>query len=262
MEGAGNLERHDARCAGLRGGLADGLDGFVRAADADVAGGVLVADRRAVLGADRLDLRALEAEHGGHGAGVRVAGLLHQPAALVDEADAVLEAYGTGRNQRRVFAERVAGDEGRVGADGARLDCGDESGDAVRDERGLRVDSARELVLGALEAEPGEREAKGLVGGLEDGARGRDLLVEVPAHADVLGALTGKEPCLVGGGGQLWDGHGGHKNSEWSRGRRRSRWLRAVARDRLAAGASMAGGGGRRYSAAGSSSSPSTWRPL
>ena len=50
-----------------------------------------------------------------------------------------------------------------------------------------------ELVFGAFEDEFGEGEAEGVVGLVEEGAGGGEVVVEVAAHAYGLGALAGEE---------------------------------------------------------------------
>ena len=59
-------------------------------------------------------LRVVEADQRGHRAVAALAGRLHQPAALADEPDAVLERQDAGGDERRVLAHRVAGREGRA----------------------------------------------------------------------------------------------------------------------------------------------------
>src|ERR1700722_6361441 len=68
--------------------------------------------------------------------------------------------------------------------------CG---GDRDGEDRGLRVLGELELVFGALEDELREGEAEGLVGLVEDGARGGELVVEIASHSNGLRALTRKE---------------------------------------------------------------------
>ena len=61
-----------------------------------------------------------------------------------------------------------------------------------REQRGLGVLGAVEVVLGPVPRESGDRLAKGGVGGGEDGGRGGRGLGEGAAHADGLAALAGE----------------------------------------------------------------------
>ena len=66
-------------------------------------------------------------------------------------------------------------------------------GDRDRHERGLRVPGEREFALLTLEHEARKALAEGLVDLLKHRAGGRKRIVKVAAHADRLGALTGKD---------------------------------------------------------------------
>ena len=61
------------------------------------------------------------------------------------------------------------------------------------EQRGLGVLGAVEVLLGPVPREPGDRLAKGGVGGGEDGGRGGGGLGEGAAHADGLAALAGED---------------------------------------------------------------------
>ena len=156
--------------------------------------------------ADGLEHSRVKTKDCGHGAGLCIAGFLHQAAALTHEADTVIEADGAGGDQRGVLAERVAGDEGWARGDCASLDCGRECGDRVGDDGWLRVDGAGQFILGALEADLGERDAQRLVSRGEDRTGGGGLIGEVGAHADVLSTLAGEDPGDGGIEGQILDG--------------------------------------------------------
>ena len=159
------------------------------------AGGELVGD----AGADVVDALGGEAEDGGHGAKTGGDGGLHELAAGADGADGVGEGEGAGGDVGGVLAEGVAGGEGDGEVAGLQLGLEDaEDGDGGGEDRGLGVLGELELVLGALEDELGEGKAKGVVGFLEDGARGGGGVVEGSAHADDLGALAWEEE------GNLW----------------------------------------------------------
>jgi hypothetical protein len=64
--------------------------------------------------------------------------------------------------------------------------------DAHREDGGLSVFREPEMILGALEAEPGEREFEGLIG-LGEGLGGDGKVFrQLAAHADDLRTLTRK----------------------------------------------------------------------
>ena len=69
----------------------------------------------------------------------------------------------------------------------------------------MGVDGVVQLGVGAFPAEPGEREAQGLVGLLESAAGAGKNLGELAAHADGLRALAWKDEGGVAGDE---DGHG------------------------------------------------------
>jgi len=66
-----------------------------------------------------------------------------------------------------------------------------------------------ELVFGAFKDEFREPEAEGLVGLLEDGPGGGEVVVEVAAHTYGLRALSGEEE---GGFGHRFDGKSGTRD--------------------------------------------------
>ena len=108
---------------------------------------------------DVMDLLVGEADDRAHAA--VDAALLHDPTALADEAQGRLEVDGVGRHGRRVLSGGVAGDLERREDDAAPRRVGPhrlEVGDAGRQDRGLGVDGAVELLRRSLEDEPGERE--------------------------------------------------------------------------------------------------------
>ena len=65
-------------------------------------------------------------------------------------------------------------------------------GDADGEDRGLRVLGEQQLLFGPFEAQAAQRLAERLVGLGERLAADRKRLGELLAHADFLGALTGK----------------------------------------------------------------------
>src|SRR6185503_5012322 len=112
-------------------------------------------------------------------------------AALLEQADAVLERQGAGVDVGRVLAERES--RGRLGRGEALLGGDLQAGDAVDEQRGLAAVGAVELLGRPLEADLGEVE-------LEDRRRAVEQLLrlgerggQVLAHADGLGALAREE---------------------------------------------------------------------
>ena len=225
VEGAGDLERDDARRAGLSVAASPAASTASFVPPMLTLPGAFSLQTAVPCSAQIASTCArLQAEHRGHGAGVGVAGLLHQPSALVDEADAVLEADRARAAISAAYSpsEWPARKAGRavtvpasIAATSAAMLCVTSAGCVLT----VRVSSSSGPSKQSVEsAKPSASSAASKT------ARAAGIsLVEVPAHADVLRALTGEEPGLVGGGGQLWDGGGGHKSSGSGRaGRRRS----------------------------------------
>src|SRR5690606_38195099 len=112
-------QRHDLLGAELLGGGAGRGHALDGAGDHDLAGGVEVGHPHVAVGAAAGDVAVLvvEAQHGGHGAGVVLGGLLHGVATGYHRAHALLEGEHAGGGQRRVLAEAVAGGGGGGHAD-------------------------------------------------------------------------------------------------------------------------------------------------
>jgi hypothetical protein len=91
---------------------------------------------------------------------------------------------------RGVFAKAVTGGEDRGDAAFGQHACG---GDRNGEDCGLRVFRELELVFGTLEDELREGKSQSFVSFVEDGAIGGKVVVEISAHTDSLGALTGEE---------------------------------------------------------------------
>ena len=201
MGGDGDWELDRAPGAERPGDDQGGLHGPALTRDHDLAGRVAVRDAEDAV-RRRLDdevrqQRVVETDDRGHPAFPTRAGCLHQPAAGAHETDRVGEVQRAGRDEGRILAHRVAGDEGRVrDVDGQGVPLradGLEVGDRGGEERRLRVLGAVEFLLGALPGEAGDGLAERLVGSGEDGGgRGR-CLGERPAHADGLAALAGED---------------------------------------------------------------------
>ena len=176
-------DRQDDRLAGpeLLRDLGGRLDRGSLARHDDLARRVAVGDAEHAVGRGALDERrqggVVEAEDRGHRPVAAGAGRLHQPAALADEADAVVERDHLGGDQGGVLAHRVAGGERRrrrLDAEGRpALADGGEVGDRRREEGRLGVLGPVELIGRAVEGERADRFAEGGVGGGEDGGRSR-----------------------------------------------------------------------------------------
>ena len=163
-----------------------------RAGDHDLARGVEVGDPDVGVGAAAgdLDLVVVEAEDGGHRAGLGVARVVHGGGAGGDETDAVVEAEGAGGGQGGVLAEAVAGAEARLDAE--PLDGVEDH--QTRHERGeLGVARVAQLLGVGVAQQLGDVTARHL-------AR---LVDELPAlvlaprqtHARPLRPLTGEGEC-------------------------------------------------------------------
>ncbi len=173
VERAGHLERHDLLRAEILRVPGRRLDPAGRPSDHDLAGSVVVGHPDVVVGtpACHVDLVVVEAEHGGHRAGLCQTGVVHRRAALAHEPDSVVEAEGAGGGERRVLAEAVAGAE--AGCDAETLDRV-EHHQARHERRQLGIARVLEFVGGVLEfvgvgiAEQGADVAAGDVAGLVD----------------------------------------------------------------------------------------------
>jgi hypothetical protein len=115
--------------------------------------------------------------------------LLHVASASADSANGVGEGEGVGDDVSGVFAERMAGSEGGLNAS---LGEDTRSGDRDGEDRGLCVFGELELVFWALEDQLRQREAESFIGFVEYGASDGEVVVEIAAHSDELGALTRK----------------------------------------------------------------------
>ena len=187
VERAGDLQRHHLLGAEVLGVSGRRLDAVGRSGDDHLAGGVVVRDPHVGVGAPArdVDLVVVEAEHGGHGAGLRESGVVHRRAAFAHEADAVVETEDTGGRERGVLAEAVAGAVAR---------CDAEALDRVEHHQARHV-RGQLGVAGVLEfagvgvAEQGTDVAAGDVAGLVDQF---PALVVAPGqpHAGALGPLA------------------------------------------------------------------------
>ena len=142
------------------------LDTARRPGDHDLARSVVVGHPDVVVGtpACDVDLVVVEAEHGGHRAGLCQAGVVHRRAALAHEPDPVVEAERAGGGERGVLAEAVAG--AVAGFDAETLDRV-EHHQARHERRQLGIAGVLEFV-GVGVAEQGADVAAGDVAGLVD----------------------------------------------------------------------------------------------
>ena len=140
----------------------------------------------------------------GHAAGADRHGLLHEPPARAHDLRRLGGREAADADDGAVLAEGVAGHE--IAPRGAvllehRVQRGRDG-----EDRRLRVLGELELIVRTFEAELRDREAEGGVDVVEDAARGRILLGDVPAHAGVLTPLAGEDE-----GGVVF--HGGADDS-------------------------------------------------
>ena len=94
-----------------------------------------------------------------------------------------------GRDERRVFAQRVPGHIERLQARPGRRQAlmqGLQASHADGQDGRLRVDGILQLLLGPSEAKLGDGEAQEAVGLVKDGPAGRRRLVDITAHAHEL----------------------------------------------------------------------------
>ncbi len=101
------------------GVFAGGGDAVGRTGDDDLPGCVVVGDPHVGVRppAGHVDLFVVEAEHGGHRAGMLGAGVVHRVGAGDDEPHSVVESECARRRQRGVLPEAVAGAVARLDAE-------------------------------------------------------------------------------------------------------------------------------------------------
>ena len=163
------------------GELRAGLDRRTGTRDDHLAGGVSVGDDedtvRRGAGDQLRQPGVVQADQGRHRAVLSLARRLHQPAALADQPDPVLERQRSGRDERRVLAHRMAGRErgpGRGDAGrGPSLAERGEDRDRGRQQGGLGVLGPVELFGGAIPGEGADRFTERRVRGGEDRCRRR-----------------------------------------------------------------------------------------
>lgn len=187
VEGGRDGEGNDPFGAGGLGEFHGAVDGGGVAGDDDLVRRIIVGggDDFALgsFGEESVQGAFREFEEGGHGADPGGDGLLHELAALADDADGVGKVEGAGGDEGGVFAEGVAGD--KVGLEA--FAAGDaEGGGGDGDEGGLGVFGLFQLLFGTVEAELADGEAEGLVGFGERGAGFGKRIVKRTAHSGEL----------------------------------------------------------------------------
>ena len=199
MEGRADRQEQGPLGALAPGDLDRALDGGAVARDDDL-GRVVVVRRLADLparglGGHRLGRGEVEPEESRHRPLADRNRLLHRLPAQAEEPRGIAETERTGRAECRIFAERMAGDEGG-GSD--RHALGLER--AHRGERGRhqrRLGVAGQGELGGVTVPDQRREllAEGRIDLVENRLRRREGRGEVAPHADDLGTLPRKYEC-------------------------------------------------------------------
>ena len=138
--------------------------------------------------ADFLNLLVGQSQYGGHGRGLSLASLLHGLCALRHELQTLLEAQRTGCYQRGELAEAVAGHHRRLEVVAKVL--GQQY--AVKEYGRPRHLGLLQVLLGSVEHQVCDAEAKDLVGFLKQIAGFGIVVVQVLAHSHKLGTLARK----------------------------------------------------------------------
>ncbi len=115
--------------------------------------------------------------------------------AILSRRAVSVEAQRARRAQRRVFAQRMAGDEARRVHRHAFCRQGSHRRHRGRHQRRLRVRRQRQRLGRPFPHQRAQLLAQRLVDLLEYGRRSRIGVRQVAAHADRLGALSGKREC-------------------------------------------------------------------
>ena len=190
VEGAADVEaQHAAARLGHFGGKF--VVNFHGAGDHRLAGAVVVDGEGLVResAADVLHLRGREAQDRAHGPRVLFGAGLHFLRALDNEAEGLVKVHDAGKGHGRHLAQREARRAVRGNAGLAR---GGGAGVVHGKEAGLGVGGDAQGLGGAGKTHFQRAGAQGF-GAVEGGAGGGGSLVEFPAHARVLRALTGED---------------------------------------------------------------------
>ncbi len=198
MEGRGDRQQHRPLGAARLGDFDRALDRELVARQHNLAAAIVIgggADAGAFrLGRDRLHVAELEPDQRRHGARADRNRLLHGEPAHAQQPRRVGDRERARRGKRRIFAERMSGDKGRVARE---IDAGfvfqhAHRGERHRHQRRLRVFRQRQRVARAVPNDVAEPLAERRVDFLEDRPRARKRVGERLAHADGLAALTGE----------------------------------------------------------------------
>src|SRR6266478_2752485 len=193
MEGRGDGQNHRALGAGLlrdlhgalhRGGV-PGNHRLVRRIQICRRADLAVGGALARVGYHR----RRKAHNRGHGALAGRHSFLHILAALADQPHRVGKLQRAHGDQRRIFAQTVAGNKIRLYAFFSENPM---HGDGASKNRGLRVGGLLEIFLRAGKAHLRNRKAQGLVRFVKNGARGGIFFGKFFAHARVLRRLPWK----------------------------------------------------------------------
>ena len=136
----------------------------------------------------------IEADDRRHGPLAHRHRFLHGSAASLQEPCGLIETEGAGGSERRILAQRMAGDKGYRPRqiDAALLDQHPDGSQAHRHQCRLRVFGQHQLVLGSLEHQACQILLERLIDLFEHFAGDREGGGERLAHAGRMGALAGK----------------------------------------------------------------------
>jgi hypothetical protein len=170
-------------------------------ADHDLARRVVVGDRADIASRrtrrDGAGVVQFQPQQGRHRALADRHRLLHRQAAGLQQPRGIREAHGSRRRQRRIFAQRVAGDEGGVVSQGKSALRSQDAHNGHRHghQRRLRVLGQAQVVVGPFEHQLREALPERVVDLLKYLAGGGKGIGQRPAHADLLRSLAGKYEC-------------------------------------------------------------------
>ena len=201
MERRGHRQQHRALGALGLGDFERALDGGLVAGHhhlsaAIVVGGLADLPLRGFAGDGHRGL-IIEPEQCRHRAGADRHRLLHRKAAGTQQARGIADAEAAGGGKRGIFAERMAGDEGRIPPHGkARLGLQHpQRGDRDRHQGRLGIFGELEGFGRAVPDDGGQLLAERRIDLVEYRPRGRKGLRQGLAHADRLGTLSRKRKC-------------------------------------------------------------------
>ena len=186
----------DAEVLGLRHG---GIDIRAGSGKHDLAGGVKVRNIDIRGGGELSDFFLLTTDQSGHGSIGRLAGFLHESAALGDELQAVDERESPGGRVGGEFAERETGGGGGLEVWQSLFQQG-EPDQAVEVKGGLAARGGGQAFLRTIEHDRCKGVAERFIGLAGESAGGRGGLDPIAGHAGFLSALSGEEDNGLGHG--------------------------------------------------------------